>query len=199
MDQAALMEIKPIRAVLRLKNNAIMERRERLGYESCARFCREMELPYALVVSLESAGNSPFTERGELRKVATELCEALAATPEELWPDEVLALKKNVSTRLLDFDDVALLAGHSVPLLDERSVDDRLGDVEIAERALSCMRERDAYVVKRVVLEGSTIREAGEEIGLSVERTRQLLARGLRDARRKIFRGERNDDLLDSI
>ncbi len=182
------MDIKPIRAVLRLKNNAIMERRERLGYDSCARFCREMDLPYALVVSLESAHHSPFDTKGEMRKVARRLCEALGATVEELWPEEVLALKKNISSRLLDASDLALLAGHSVPLLDERSVDDHLADVEIAERALSCMRERDAYLVQRVILEQASYGEAGSEVGLSRERTRQLVDRGLRDARRKIFR-----------
>lgn len=190
--------IKPLRAVIRLKNNAIIERRERLGYESCARFCREMKLNYSAVISLESANHSPFAKNGSLNLVPRRLCEALGASPNELWPEEVLALEKNVATHLLDGHDIRALPGYSVALIDERSVADRLDNVDVAERALSCMRDRDAYVVRRIAVDQVTLEEVGEELRLSKERVRALYNRGLRDAQRKLHRtGTDSDELWD--
>lgn len=185
-------DIKPIRAVLRLKNNAIIERRERLGYESCARFCRDMGLRYSEVISLETAKAAPFGKKGELKATPRALCEALAATPEELWPAEVLAMEKNTVTRLLDGHDIRALPGFSVALIDERSVDEKVDDVSIAERALGYMKERDAYVVRRILFDQATLEDVGEDILLSRERVRALYHRGLRDARRKLSKADLN-------
>ena len=184
-------EIKPLRAVLRLKNNAIIERRERLGYESCARFCREMDLPYSPVVALETAYTYPFCKNGELKAIPARLCEALAATPEDLWPTEVLALRKNVTTLLLDGHDLRALPGFSVAAIDERSVEQRVSDKSIAARALSLMSQRDAYVVRRRIFDGATLEEIGDEMSLSRERVRALMYRGLEHAKRKLSKAER--------
>ena len=184
--------IKPIRVVVKLKNNAIIERRERLGYENCAAFCRAMGFSnrYSEACQYEAAKLSPFAKNGELKAVPHLLCEALAATPEELWPDEVLAIQKTTVTRLLDGHDVRALPGFSVAVIDERSVEQKVDDVSVAERALGYMRERDAYVVRRVLFDQATLEEVGEEMRLSRERIRGLLRRGLDDARRKLSRAE---------
>lgn len=182
--------IKPIRAILRLKNNAIIERRERLGYESCARFCREMDLRYSEIISLETAKASPFAKNGELKGTPRRLCAALAATPEELWPEEVLAMQTNIATRLLDGHDIRALPGFSVAAIDERSVDEKVDDLSVAERALGYMKERDAYVVGRILFDGATLEDVGEEIALSRERVRALYHRGLRDARQKLGKAD---------
>jgi hypothetical protein len=185
-------EIKPIRVVVKLRNNAIIERRERLGYDNCAQFCRAMQLRYTDVIKLEAASDVPFAVNGDLKTTPRLLCEALAAMPEELWPAEVLAIQKNTVTRLVDGHDIRALPGFSVAAIDERSVEQKVDDVSVAERALGYMRERDAYVVRRVLFDQATLEDVGEEMRLSRERIRGLMKRGLRDALRKLSKADRD-------
>jgi hypothetical protein len=127
----------------------------------------------------------PFKRDNTLTKAAASLCEALASTPEELWPEDVLRLRKTSTIRLLDSADLLLQSGHSIPQIDARSVEEEYADQEEAAYLLSKMRPREAELVRRVVMEGETLLTAAEDFGISPERTRQVILDGLRRAREK--------------
>lgn len=179
---------KPIRAILRLKNNAIIERRERLGFDSCVSFTRAFGLQYSHAIGLETMNLSPFRKDGALTSLAAKLCECLGALPEDLWPGEVLLLKKNVSTRKLDIPEMLMLAGDSPELLEDGlEVQRNLEIREMAERCLNSLpNDRLRNIVQWVILEEETLEFAAERLGLSRERTRQLLARALHKMREAV-------------
>ena len=67
-------------------------------------------------------------------------------------------------------------------------IDDQIDN--LAQKALSAMRPRDAFVVKAKLYEKKTFRSIAEQLGVSLERTRQLFWRGLYSAMKRMLTQE---------
>lgn len=171
------------RIVAKVKNNRILSLIEGAGFNSIAEFCRTNGLKYTAVSALVTMRQAPRSQSGWY-KVTVDLATALHVEPEELFNDRQLK-GGNAMTITRIVDDVSLEHATSIALPSpDKEVMDRL-DVE---RLMGGMQPRDRRVIEMSFgLKGegeSTLREIGDEIGLSVERVRQLQARAIRLMRR---------------
>ena len=195
-----LPDPKPIRAILRLKNNAIIERRERMGYTGhggCRRFCTALGLSYSSVIALETMYVKPFKADGGMTKTAAGLAEALGVLPEDLWPAEVLAIKQRLSIRTLDLPEMLALGGND-PALLQPGPDAQLGREEMITLALENLHDRDRNILIWRYMDELSLDEIGDQLWLSRERVRQLISRAIEKVKKgpngKLLKGLWRED-----
>jgi hypothetical protein len=93
--------VKPLRIVARLRNNRLIRAREALGYTNAAQAAYALGLPLDAVWAFEALKQSPVFrgarpgfEEGDWTKSALRVAKAFGTTPEYLWPEELVAVKK---------------------------------------------------------------------------------------------------------
>lgn len=196
------MSIKPLRLTMQLRNNILIRLREEMGM-SQREFSSRFGLGTAAYNSMETLRYTPLRQPKMGQKVrqsrrnesivwkdsALRLARVHGLSPEELWPSVVLAVGKNKSTtEVTEAQAMRLLL--STPAEPMQIAEDALLEQErLTElnRWLSRLPSRLALALSlRYGLDGRephTLDEAGEVLGLSRERTRQLEQRGLKRIR----------------
>lgn len=177
--------MKQLRIEIRFRNNLIIERRERMGMNQHELAIFAELSPYT-VCGYETLRLSPVDRDGaDWMASAKKMSTALGVEPEELWPEEVLAVQTVRAERLMDVRELAsrLLPGHEPDgLLDAKRLKER-----VAETIATCSSPRHQEVVlRRFGLGGydeHTLVEVGEKIGVSTERVRQMESKVFRQLR----------------
>lgn len=123
----------------------------------------------------------------EVRRAAAELEQALGRSPTDdelatftgLAPQalrQALRLGIAADSRETDGEALAALADHAA--VSPADLAESLDLIENVREALGRLPERHAYVVQRYHLEEATLEEIAGELGVSIERIRQLRAAG---------------------
>jgi RNA polymerase sigma factor (sigma-70 family) len=159
---------------IQVRNNHILKRiRDQYGYS--AAMCRELGISATRVSSLLCFREKPFLSDGSLSTIAADLCSALGATPEELWPDEMSEIVAKKATYELEISHAQALSLCS-------GAEENFIANQLIEKWSECLSDR-----QRIALEafcaGVTLEEAGREMGLSREMVRHLQQKALRKMR----------------
>lgn len=151
-----------------VRNGRILRRMRECGFESQAQLHKACGVTMTLLNGLICMRVKGYNEKGEWRKAALDISSALRCEPEELFNDQQRqnALERNSAEVYMDAPQVhAILCGDS-----ERStwakieVQKLLGEVKDA-------RSRRVVVAR---MEGATLEELADEIGVKKERIRQI-------------------------
>lgn len=192
----------PIRVISKIRNNRLMEARERLNL-STREFAQKADINYGIYNNIENLSRYPTEEQ------AYRIALVAAVPVEELFPSYLGSIRKRVSTTTIPED--AVLSLQDAERLQISSNSSLESEVESRETLKTIMndgrlRPREIQILQmRYGLNDGKERELediGEELGLSRERIRQIESRALRKMRhpipRRQMRGllykEREDD-----
>ena len=184
--------MKEFEVTIRVRNNLLKQRRLELGIESASAFARRLAVSVSAYSRLEAMTLSPLTASGEWRPMALKIAAFHAVSPEELWPEAVLAFGAPEATRRLAAEEIAALGWaerRALPgpreALEERELaaaaDEALGQLAARQPRLA------AFMRLRFGFDGEprTLEQAAREMGVSRSRAGQLEASGIRQLRRK--------------
>lgn len=187
---ASMSTPQPLRLKLRIYNNCLVARRETLGLSQAA-LAKTVGMNSSDYNALECLRESPLARKGGWTSAVQRLAEFHRCLPEDLFPDVVQAVKKNVvvrclspgeAARLLDQDpSMELLPSPEETLLEEE-------EYAALRESLTALPARMRYVLAlRFGLDGGrphTLEQVGTAMGgLSKERVRAIEAAGLRRVR----------------
>lgn len=159
---------------IRVRNNHIL-RRIRDQYGSSAEMCKRTGLDPSQVSDFVCFRRTPLLKDGDLCVSAANLCSALGAAPEELWPGEmanVLAKKATYEMELSQAQALALCSN------SEQDVIAR----QLINKWSECLSDRQRMAIDALT-GGLTLEEAGKEMGVSRERVMQIRLRALKKMR----------------
>jgi RNA polymerase sigma factor (sigma-70 family) len=161
---------------VRVRNNHIL-RRIRDQYGSSAEMCRRTGLALSRVSDFVCFRRTPLLPDGELCVSAHDLCSALGAAPEELWPGEMANMLAKKATYELELSQAQALA------LCSNSEQDVIAR-QLINKWSECLSDRQRMAIDALT-GGITLEEAGKEMGVSRERIRQIQFHALQKMRHR--------------
>lgn len=182
-------EIAPLRLISKLRNNRMIRAREYLGM-SGPQISEAIGVSYGSWVSLESLKDSPLRPNGDWRRIALQISDWLKVMPEDLWPEEALAVEHSKMEIELSASDARLLmdSTQQVALPEYRTEIEADG----LEDALKTLSPREEMILRmRFGLNGEehngfagqTIDDLATRFEVSRERIRQIEMKALRKLR----------------
>lgn len=166
---------------VKIKNARLMKAIRQAGFPTAASFAKELGICNSRLCALLSFKEAPMQKDGMWRPYVMQICDYLHKMPCELFPEkhQSITMKKNNSEFTCSYDELkALPTKTPEQLLLADEINQRLLD------KINSLQERTAYALKRYYgLMGDnqpTMRELGKEMGISVERVRQIMMRGTR-------------------
>ena len=177
--------MKDYRVEMKVKNNLLASAMERKGIASAAELSRQSGIHQAYIGRYLNLQESIYDSRGEYRPHFMQLCEFFNLMPSELYPEAQMAYPLKSNKRVIEADAFELTRIESQAcdpalLLEAES----RGDV--ADTLLGTLPPRSAKVVSmRLGLDGveHTYQQIGDELGVGLERVRQIYAASLRKLR----------------
>ena len=182
---------------LRIRNNRLKERR--LGLRLTSReMANQIGVSFGIYSAYENLRQSPLGKAKfglrpgvlEWRPTAVRIASFFGASPEEIWPDTILAVQRNSVTARIDADTL-LLAGRELAPKALPAPDGPLEDADRAEVVAKTLAEltplERGVVEARFVWERS-LADIGRGLGLTAERVRQIEASAMRKLRRPRIR-----------
>ena len=172
--------VKSFAVEIRLRNNQLKQRREELGMAS-GTFARAVGIAPGLYSGLECMRIFPMGARGWTQP-ALKIAEFHGLPPEELWPSEVLAVKKTAAELKLDKREVATLLASSVEVLPPEDLLAEKQLIENVRKAMKKLRPREAEVIERsfgIDCDEKTFAEIAEDLGVSPSRANEMGRRAL--------------------
>jgi RNA polymerase sigma factor (sigma-70 family) len=159
---------------IRVRNNHILKR-IRDQYGSAAKMCKATGISVQKVSNLVCFREKPFLQDGSLSVAAEDMCSALGATPEELWPNEMSEIVAKKATHELELSQAQAL---SLCGDTERDVIAR----QLIEKWSECLSDRQRIAIEALCGD-LTLDDVGKELGVSRERARQIQLKALRKMR----------------
>jgi RNA polymerase sigma factor (sigma-70 family) len=169
---------------LKVKNNYLSEKMKAFGIKSqseLARFCEVTPQAAGLIMNMKEA---PYNTRGEMRPYVAKVLDALFCSLEDLYPPEQLkrSLDKNIYTATVQAEELRAMLSSEISIA---GVIEHAETVDALEKAIdSSMNERHAKVLRMRFFEEKTLKEVGQELGVTGARIREIEAKGLRLLRR---------------
>lgn len=117
------------------------------------------------------------------KPTALKIAHMLGENPEDIWTDDVLAIKQPVINR--DVDALALASAAESPLALPSAV---VADAEMrrdVSAALDTLTDRERRIVRMRLWDDMTFEEVGEVFGIMPTRIRQIEAKAMRKLRHK--------------
>jgi RNA polymerase sigma factor (sigma-70 family) len=174
-------KIKDYRLTIKVRNNRILKAIEAVGGTPGNKWCEEHGLRYARVNDLINMTSSPLSADGKLYRDAERLCEVLGKLPEELWSNEQLyPLERNFSSMEMDHAQVVALLPH-----DQQSYLPDFSNIEQAQtkslllKAMSTLMPREQAILKMRFYDDLLLEECAKNLGVTIERARQIEAKAL--------------------
>ena len=179
--------MKDFDVTVKLRNNHLVERREKLGL-SAPQLAKAVGISYGRYNDYEYLRCTPMSRfrPGEVKESAQLLCDFFGVLPDELWPEQVLKVRCSVLRRKLDYDQMALMASDDMRarrLLPDAAVEELEAARAVQKAVASIPNSRSKKVIEdRFGIkdrQGKTREEVSEDMGVSTERIRQREAKGL--------------------
>lgn len=168
--------LKPFRLIVRVKNNRLIRLREELGLNLSA-FAAAIGATASHISAIESFKGTVYSATYGWTKTAQRIADYHGVACEDLWPEEVRLVRRNVMTLEASREDVAKLGGQPF---------DELAGKELRERAAELLEKLPPKTRKMLAAsldEDATLGELGASIGRSRERARQIVNGGVRTLR----------------
>lgn len=171
---------------IKARNARFLKYMRQAGYENPNRFCEDNNITYSEALQLLTFKASPVysgaprgrckDQAGEFRPIALKIAAALGVEPGDIWPEHMRALR------------VSQAAAEMTVTLDQIA---QLQQSDPAKTALQrdAIRKLMSHMLPRqrlaltMSVEGATLDEIGSELGVSVERCRQIMVQGMDRAR----------------
>lgn len=185
-------ECPDFHVTVRIRNNHLLELREERGWTQ-RQAADHVGIPLSYWQGLETMRDAPFRRSGEWRPAALRIAEAFDQPPEELWPDVVLRVKNTtIRRKVWGAEALALACMGDGPamLLPQRTVERALAREAIGA-SLDRIGQRLGARYRTAVelyfgLDGAgerTCVQVGDELGVTRERARQMIMKGLQHMR----------------
>ena len=180
---------KNFRLIVQLKNNQLLKRREKLKATQ-----KELALAIGIPINqysgLETMRFRPIQEGSRFAywtKYAIAIAEYFECIPEELFPDEVIQIKKPIASREINFSDIAELGTKEKLILDDpenQVASQQL--IHTTENVLNRLTSKERDIVRKYFgmdEPAMNLEEIGKLHKLSPGRTNLILAQALRKLR----------------
>ena len=177
--------MKNYRVTVKVRNNLLLRAIEESGGTTGQKWCDAHSLDYCRVNDLINMTLSPLTSQGEMRAVATKLCDVLGKLPEELWSNEQLRpLERNFSDMEMDYSQIcSLLPGDEQSYLMDTSGIENDQIRHLVNNALSTLSQKEQEVIRLRYYEDMPLDAIAEQFVVTKERIRQIEAKALRRLR----------------
>lgn len=170
---------------MKVKNNLLASAMERKGIASAAELSRQSGVHQVCIGRYLNLQESIYDSRGDYRPQFMQLCEFFNLMPSELYPEAQMSEPLKSNKRVIEADASELTRIESQAcdpalLLEAETRED------VAHTLLGTLTPRSAKVVSmRLGLEGveHTYQQIGDELGVGVERVRQIYGSALRKMR----------------
>ena len=182
---------------VRIKNGKFSKMMESFGIKTVTELSRKSNISVQALYSIANLQLDPYVRvrdinfgtriiEGHYKKAYKELSDFFCVSPLDLWPESLEeSLKKSVTTKYFDLKDLPQLGtivDHK-QLPDPEEYTDKKFQNEIIEKALSSINPKYEKVLRMRFFEQYTLDQIADEIGVTRERVRQIIIRGLRQSK----------------
>ena len=169
---------KDFHVTVRVKNGRIIARMRELGYPSVVALARAAGANHMVVGDIIRFQRLPYG-RNDWLPVSYAISSALQCEPEDLWPEHIAKLKARSGVMSFEAD---LSEVESIASMQRNEYLDRAN----LTKMLGLLRDREKEVIKARFGFGRpemTCKDIGKELGVSLERVRQIEHKALRKMR----------------
>lgn len=175
---------------VKIRNARLLRKMRECGIETTSELARQSGAHPTYIGQVLNLKRSALKTNGELRKVVDKICVLLKCLPEDIIPQQHMraALKNNTSTFEANLDEVEALTSslRATPL--ELQVEQREGRWAL-QKGLDGLPARLAnlLILRHGLHDGKerTLREVGDELGVTPERVRQMEFRAIKLLKKK--------------
>lgn len=169
---------------LKIRNNLLLQAFKKVGEVPGEILARKIGISYGVLNQYISLKLSPIDNNDEYRESAYKICGFLNMSPNELWTDEQLTpLDKHTVELTATYEQMTAYLPSYGDVTAKLERDDLQRETEAMLDTLTPLQKR--VIDLRFGLTGKehVLKEVSDEIGLSVERIRQIEAKALRKLR----------------
>jgi transcriptional regulator with XRE-family HTH domain len=172
---------KEIRFVARIKNNRLLEIREKMGLTQ-GEISGFLGITMLMYQEFESLTRPPINKYGKPDKYALQIADVLEVEFDYLWPDAVKAIKSNQVETKMDVRDLLAIAMPKAQMPDEKLI---TKDMEKAiGQLLATLTPRQEKIIRMrygigTDQEPMTYNEIGKAFGVGKDRIQQIERRAL--------------------
>jgi RNA polymerase sigma factor (sigma-70 family) len=179
---------KDVRIEIKVRNNLILSKMEKMGIASVSELCRQMgqpslQSPLGELISMKAPARK--TRSGEWTSLALKLAEFFRCMPEDLFsePQQQGKLEKNTVHTEISYTEISQIASQvPTPQLAVQASDLRRSITQ-ALLSLSAREERILRLRFGFGCEELTLQDVADLFGVNPERVRQIEAKSLRKLR----------------
>ena len=171
---------KDFRLKISVRNNRLLKLVEKQRHPTLAAFVKAVGIPYSTFHGLLRMSKSPRWVTGEWSPMAMKIATFLRVEPEDIWPEHMIKIAKTVSMEV-SLDELPMLQREPsrafLPAIESDEIKQRV------RNALAMLPPRLAEILSlHYGLDGPemTQSELAAKMGLSRERVRQMILKGLR-------------------
>lgn len=167
-----------------VKNAPLLNLMRKNGITKLTQLAKLADVGYQQLCRLANLHTTIYTSDGQLRKTPEKLADFFNVMPEELAPEpqHYTALSKNKVSIQLNAEQMFALT-HQQTEVDPVALFNEGQMQEAVRKAISGLTVRENAVLTKRYLEGKTLEEIGNDLGVQRERVRQIEAKALRKLR----------------
>jgi hypothetical protein len=170
------------RVKITIRNDRLLSKMEEMGFKSVMQFCKHTGMQYTSTNHIFAGKLSPINEKGEIRKNVKLLLENLDMTVEEAFTTRQLeGFSKNTFETKVEEEKLLQLV-NPVKSLEIKAIESDVKD-KINKILFKYLRPNERYVIARrfgfTKEDNPPYWEVGLGLNVTVERARQIEARGL--------------------
>jgi DNA-directed RNA polymerase sigma subunit (sigma70/sigma32) len=177
--------MKDYRIELKVKNNLLWQAMQSRGINNAAHLSREVRLKPALIGRYLNLKENVYDRKGNYKESFQKICDYFNMMPADLYPlermnDPLLNNKGAVEVSEVELKQLGGVESDPVALMHQEQVQ------EAVHRLIDLITPREAKVVKmRAGIDGRehTFQEIGDELGVCMQRAREIHARAFRRMR----------------
>lgn len=143
-------------------------------YSSAYQMAQQTGMNYQALHNLISMKKKPYCKNGELSLPASRLCDALGVMPDKLWPGDLADVQVRKSSSEIEVSKAELVA--------IAGPEDRTIQTQMLEKWMGALRPREIRAIE-MFQSDLTYKEIGVELGVSIERARQITVKAMRKMR----------------